>query len=118
MMFDYVLVGVCVSLLTISQLLQKRAASHARAPGSVTARLLAVLGRSELWGAVGCLGLGTLIWLVVLYRTDVSRAFPFLSLVLVAVALLSRLVLHESVSPTRWLGVATIGAGVMLVAAT
>ena len=114
----YALVGACLILLTIAQLLQKRAASHFPTTGPLSRRLLVLLHRNDLWWAGGCLAAGTFIWLAVLYHNEVSRAFPLLSLVFVSVTLISRFLLHESVTPLRWLGIATIGVGVALVAAT
>ena len=61
---------------------------------------------------------GTALWLTVLYRMDVSRAFPFLSLGTVGVVAASRLWLGEPVSARRWLGVALIALGIALVAST
>ena len=72
--------------------------------------------------AKGWLGLGLLAYLVeiflytfALYFLDVSVAFPLGSLCFVGVAVLSRIFLGETVSGVRWLGIALILVGTVLV---
>src|ERR1700756_916460 len=48
---------------------------------------------------------------------DLTYVLPATSLGYVLVALIARFALHEAVSPTRWLGIALITAGVGFVAA-
>jgi len=48
---------------------------------------------------------------------DLTYVLPATSLSYVLVALVGRFRLHESISPTRWLGIALIAAGVGFVAA-
>ncbi len=109
---------LAVLLLAGSQILQKVGASR-RLQGTRTPReWLRALASPELVGAVLTIAAGTVLWLTVLYRMDVSRAFPFLSLGTVAVVAASRIWLGEHVSPRRWAGVALIAAGIALVAST
>ncbi len=61
-------------------------------------------------------GVGALSWVVVLSRMDLSYAYPFLALNFVLVALIAQLLLGESVTLVRWLGIAVICAGILLVA--
>ena len=70
------------------------------------------------WIALGALFfiLQILMWTWVLQRLNVSVAFPMGSLCFVGVALLSRMFLGEAVGPLRWLGVAFILTGTVLVA--
>jgi undecaprenyl phosphate-alpha-L-ara4N flippase subunit ArnE len=115
---DNVLLALAVVLLTASQVLQKLGAVR-RLHGARGARgWLAGLFSSELLLAACLIVAGTAAWLAVLYRMDVSRAFPFLSLNFVAVVLLSRFYLREHVPPARWAGVVLIVIGVSMVAAT
>ena len=67
-----------------------------------------------LWSALVCLGLGLLVWLLVLLRWEVGIAYPMLSLNFVLVTLVARFVFHEAVDRRHWLGVALVMAGVML----
>ncbi|MFC6338697.1 EamA family transporter [Pseudomonas sp. CCM 7891] len=67
-----------------------------------------------LWSALACLGLGLLVWLLVLQRLEVSVAYPMLSLNFVLVTLVARFVFHEPIDARHWLGVALVVAGVVL----
>ena len=63
-------------------------------------------------------GLGALAWIAALTRLDLSVAYPFLALNFVLVALSSWLILGERVPLLRWLGIAVICVGILLVAAS
>jgi drug/metabolite transporter (DMT)-like permease len=109
---------LAVLLLASSQVLQKLAASR-RLDGARTPRdLLRALVSWELLGAIVTIVAGTLLWLDVLYRMDVSRAFPVLSFGTVAVVAASRFWLGEQVSLRRWGGVLLITVGIALVASS
>lgn len=64
-------------------------------------------------GAV-LLGLGLLVWLLVLQRLEVGVAYPMLSLNFVLITLVARFVFHESIDRRHWLGVALVIGGVVL----
>ena len=58
----------------------------------------------------------TVLWLIILSRVDLSLAYPSLnSLAYVLVVVSSWLFLGENVSPTRWLGLLIVCAGMFLV---
>jgi drug/metabolite transporter (DMT)-like permease len=61
-------------------------------------------------------GVGALSWIAVLSRMDLSYAYPFLALNFVLITLVSRFFLGETVPPVRWLGIAVICVGILLVA--
>ena len=109
---------LAVLLLASSQVLQKLAASRRLDGARTAAQLLRALLSWELVGAVVTIVAGTLLWLEVLYRMDVSRAFPALSFGTVAVVAASRFWLGEQVSPRRWAGVVLITVGIALVASS
>lgn len=67
-----------------------------------------------LWSALACLGLGLLVWLLVLQRLEVGIAYPMLSLNFVLVTLVARFVFDEPVDGRHWLGVALVIGGVVL----
>ena len=75
-------------------------------------------GATRLWIGLGVLayGLEILLYTFALRYLDVSVAFPLGSLCFVGVALLSRLLLGETVGRLRWLGIGLILAGTVLVA--
>jgi drug/metabolite transporter (DMT)-like permease len=112
------LLALAVVLLSTSQVLQKVGAARRLVGKSKPSEWLAALFSPELLAAIACIVAGTALWLAVLYRMDVSRAFPFLSLTTVLVMAASRFLLREPVSVHRWTGVALIAAGIALVAST
>ena len=59
---------------------------------------------------------GTLIWLVVLSRLDLSFAYPLVATTYVFTPLLANLILHEQIPGLRWVGIALIMLGVIVVA--
>lgn len=72
-----------------------------------------------MWISAGVvvLSLQALIYTQALKLLNVSVAFTILSLNLIAITVLSRLILREHVSRTRWIGVGLIFVGVALVMA-
>ena len=58
---------------------------------------------------------GFLTWLIVLSKLDLSYAYPFLAVTYVLVPLLSCLFLGEHVPTMRWIGIAVICIGVVIV---
>jgi drug/metabolite transporter (DMT)-like permease len=65
-------------------------------------------------GGVGAYGFSSIFWLIMLSRVPLSYAYPALSLGYIAVTIVSAFLLHETVSPLRWLSVAVICVGVIL----
>ena len=115
---DQAILMLAVLLLSASQVLQKLGAQR-RLHDKRTARdWISALFSPELLGAGVCIVAGTGLGLLVLYRMDVSRAFPFLSLGSILVVAVSRLYLKERVPAYRWAGVLLISAGIALVAQT
>jgi drug/metabolite transporter (DMT)-like permease len=78
--------------------------------------LLAILNP---WVAAGILLLLTFFacYMFALSWADLTYVLPATSLAYVLVALVGHFRLHEEISPTRWLGIALIAAGVGFVAA-
>jgi drug/metabolite transporter (DMT)-like permease len=58
------------------------------------------------------------LYLTLLSRADVSQVLPLTSIDYIVVALLAQVLLAEAVTPTRWMGIAFIVAGVFLVSRT
>ena len=71
-----------------------------------------------VWGGLALFGVSAVVWLFALSRVELSFAYPFAALSYVIIVLASLTVLHESVPPLRWAGVALIIAGIVLVART
>jgi undecaprenyl phosphate-alpha-L-ara4N flippase subunit ArnE len=113
-----ILLLLAIVLLASSQVLQKLGAVRRLAGRRGPRQWAAALLSPELLAAGLSLAAGTALWLVVLYRMDVSRAFPFLSATSVLVAIASRVVLKERIPIHRWLGIALVAGGIAFVAAT
>lgn len=58
------------------------------------------------------------VWSYLLTKLDISFVQPILALTYVVTPLLAIVLLHEQVPATRWLGIAIIVAGVIVVART
>jgi drug/metabolite transporter (DMT)-like permease len=56
-----------------------------------------------------------LFWIYALSRVDLSFAYPFLALSYVLVIIASWLLLGERIPPLRWIGLAVICAGILIV---
>ena len=79
------------------------------------AMVLRVLTTPLVVGGLGLYVLGAVAWLTVLSRVPLSLAYPTLALSYAVTPLLAWLLLGESVTSLRWLGVATICVGVVIV---
>ncbi len=62
--------------------------------------------------------LSAITWLVVISRVPLSLAYPFAGITYVLLAMFSKFVLKEHVPYLRWVGVALIVAGVVMVGRT
>ncbi len=69
----------------------------------------------RLWVGLAAFGISAVFWLVVLSRVPLSVAYPFVGLSYIGIVLFSRMILHESVPPLRWLGVCVVSLGIALV---
>ena len=114
-MGTYFLIALALLFTTSGQLLQKLATARVvHAPGK-PGFLLQILAFKETYWAIACLASGMLIWLLVLYHMEVSKATPFLSLGFILVTLVSRHHLGEHIPLSRWLGVVLITLGLWMV---
>lgn len=77
--------------------------------------ILAVAGEPFILSGLICYIISVIIWLLVLSRVSVSYAYPLLSVGYVVTALADRFFFHETISLTRWAGIAVICLGVWLV---
>jgi len=111
---EYLFLAVAVLLITAGQVMQKLASDKVAGQGPGQSIFLRFALNVEFWIAIGCLGLGTLVWLLTLSSMEVSKAYPMLSLSFVLTTIIARVHLKESVSPVRWIGVCLICAGAAL----
>jgi len=111
----YLLIALALLFTTSGQLLQKLATSRVVIEAGRPGFLAQIIAFKETYWAIVCLASGMLIWLVVLYHMEVSKATPFLSLGFILVTLVSRHHLGEHIPLSRWLGVVLITLGLWMV---
>jgi drug/metabolite transporter (DMT)-like permease len=88
------------------------------APGELWHFFFRAFTNGTIWVAIGLLLSYFIAYLLVLSWADYSYVQPASSASYVLIALLAHFVLHETISPVRWLGVAVICTGVFVVGHT
>ena len=118
--FAWVLTGVLLN--AAAQLLLK---AGARSVGAISmsdgsaAIWRSAIGLAQhpgIFGGLVCYAISVVVWIIALSRVDVSIAYPMLSIGYVVNAALAWWLFGEQVSAQRWLGIAVIIIGVVLVA--
>jgi drug/metabolite transporter (DMT)-like permease len=114
---------VCVLLGAAGQILLKTGASNPALVAQLNAGSLAGFGLRALTSpAILCgfllYGASAALWLVILARTQISYAYPFISLGFIITTLYGWQFLGEQLSAVRAGGVALIILGVILVSRT
>jgi len=71
-----------------------------------------------VWLGLVIFGLSAVVWLIVLSRASLSFAYPFASLTYVIIVLFDRFVLGQDIPSIRYVGVALIVAGIVLISRT
>ena len=119
------LILISVSLAAVAQLTLKHGMNVVTHDGTVPLSLsdpLATLKRIVLtpsvWIGLAIFGISAAVWLLVLSRVSLSFAYPFASLTYVLILVFDRFVLHQPISGLRYLGVALIIAGLVLISRT
>ena len=74
--------------------------------------------RRSCWAGLALFGVSAVLWIFALSKASLSFAYPFAALGYVLIVAFSVFVLHETVPPLRWLGVACICVGIVLIAQT
>jgi len=78
-----------------------------------------VVGRAarepRLWLGLVLFGVSALFWLIVLSRVPLSVAYPFVGISYVLVVAFARFALGEHVPALRWIGVAVVACGIVIV---
>ncbi len=78
--------------------------------------LLQVLAQWPILAGLGCYVVSVGVWIVALSRTEVSLAYPMLSLGYVVNALAAWWLFGEALNPARWAGMLLILGGVLVMA--
>lgn len=109
-----------IGISSIAQVLLKAGMTHeavraAIAAGGTAGVVRAVVLNPAVLGGLGLYGLGTVLWLAVLTRAELSQAYPFVGLSFVLTAIFGWLLFNDAMSVARIGGIALIMAGVVLV---
>jgi drug/metabolite transporter (DMT)-like permease len=112
---------LCVTLTAAAQIALKLGVSGARmqqelSTGTTSGFLTRALLAPTVLVGLGLYALSTVLWLLVLAKSDVSYAYPFVSLGFVFTSVYAFLVLHEPMQAARIGGIALIVLGVVFVA--
>ncbi len=115
-LFFLVVLTICCT--SAAQIFEKRAALRSLASVEAVADRGVVYGlllkHRDFLISLVLLGIGLLLWLVVLARLDVSIAYPLLSLSYVVVMIAAKLFFDEQIPLHRWVGAFLIIAGIGL----
>ena len=69
-----------------------------------------------LWLGLFIFALNFFVWIVILYKVDLSIAMPVGSFSYIFIPVCAMLFLHEYISPVRWIGIISIVLGIHFVA--
>ncbi|HTW72793.1 MAG TPA: EamA family transporter [Acetobacteraceae bacterium] len=113
-----ILMSVCLSALAqISFKLGVGGAIPIKASSAGTVPfVLYVILQPGVMGGLALYGLGTLAWLAVLRRVDVSQAYPFIGLGIAITSILACLVFGEALGLQKIIGTVLIIGGIVVVA--
>ncbi len=109
----YLLLLIAIVFAVMTQLLLKQGMS--RRPNFRLKDLAALTGDLPVLAGFISLGISILLYIQVLSTLNLSVAYPTVSLGYVLVIIMSKVCFKEPISPTRWISVFIICAGVVLV---
>ena len=114
------MIWISVLLSAVAQIFLKRGLTNLQAEGNRGPGVLGLVGgvirQQFIWYWGFCFVLAMALWLAGLQKLDLSYAYPLVSVGYVLVTFLSPVLFHERVDRQRWLAVAVISLGVVLVA--
>lgn len=117
-MIIWIIALLSISLGALAQYFLKIGASstlNATENNSMFAHLLNLLGNPHFLGGIASYGISLVLWLYVLSKWDLSKAYPLVSLGYVFTAILGYFFLNESLNIYRILGLAFIISGVIFI---
>lgn len=116
-MLQTMIILTSVLLNACAQLFLKMGASKLTQSGHTLALVKQAINIPMLLG-FGCYGASILLWIYALSKVDVSYAYPFQALGYIFVVVTSFFLLHESLTPSKLIGVGLITLGVFFIART
>ena len=123
MLVSLLLVLGSVGTATLGQLLLKTGMTSVGRLGAGALQqpletLIAIASTPVVWLGLASYAIGAVLWMVVLSRLDLGYAYPLLAISYILIPLLAHFLLGEAIPPLRWVGIAVIFAGVIIVART
>ncbi len=114
------LILVSISLSATAQVLFKVGMSsapvkQALATGTPVQAAITIILSVGVVAGLALYGIGTVLWLGVLSRTEVSQAYPFVGLGFVLTAIIGYTLFGDALSPMRIAGIALVIAGIFLI---
>ena len=114
------MIWISVLLSAVAQIFLKRGLTDLQAEGErgpgVFRLIAGVMRQKFIWCWGICFVVAMALWLAGLQKLDLSYAYPLVSVGYVLVTFLSAVLFHERVDRQRWLAVAVISLGVIMVA--
>jgi len=115
------MIWISVTLSAVAQVFLKQGLNGLkgkRGSGSVLQLALGVAQQGWIWLWAASFVLATALWLLGLQKSQLSYAYPLLSVGYILVNVLSAIVFRERVDGMRWIAVVIISAGVVLIASS
>jgi multidrug transporter EmrE-like cation transporter len=114
---NYIILSISILLAVTGQLLMKKGmmAFGTFPVSKLLQNIIPMFMNPYVFFGFACFGLSSIFWLVVLSRFPISLVYPMVSIAYVLVAFASLIFFKEQVTLVRWLGIATIIAGVILI---
>ena len=117
-MINLLFIGATVILIVSGQLLLKAGVNGLEVElaslSDVPAFLLGLALNVKVVAGLFCAFAAAITWMIVLSKVDISFAYPFMALPIVAVLALSGVLFNEHVSIMRWIGVLVVCLGLIL----
>lgn len=113
------MIWISVNLSALAQIFLKQGLNkmqQSRNGGGIVSLAFGIVRQTYVWLWGICFVLATALWLLGLQKLELSYAYPLVAFGYVIVNVLSAVFFHESVNRNRWIAVAVIGLGVMLIA--
>lgn len=119
-MFALILVSLCIVLGAFGQIAMKQGMDNIKINdmSELMTNLIKILTTPYVVLGVSLYIVATVFWLGALSSLDVSKMYPLLSLGYVLTAFLAFAFIHETITLTRWSGIAFIVIGAFLILRT
>jgi multidrug transporter EmrE-like cation transporter len=116
------MIWLSVTLSAVAQIFLKQGLSRVQQSraklANATPLFCDVMRQPYVWLWALCFALATALWLLGLQKLELSYAYPLVAFGYVLVNVLSAIFFAERVTLNRWIAVAVIGVGVMLIASS